>query len=106
MRDRFGPPDVSPEACCGLGGAAPILIAPIWPSAWMNFSLAALRGAKRPDLGTGMRSIEDARGLPCSIGLNVPEPLRTRPGLPCAKGVATRPGMACAVWPDLKSETS
>ncbi len=68
--------------------------------------LAALRGAVRPALGTGTRSIEDVRGLPCSIGLKVPDPLSESPSLPCVKVVACWPGITCAIWPDLKSATS
>src|ERR1035437_5089954 len=60
-----------------------------WPSAWMNCPFAALRGAESPAFGTMIRSIDEARGLPCSIGLSVPDPLKERPGLPCAKTVAT-----------------
>ena len=68
----------------------------------MSCPFAALRGAESPVFGTMIRSIDDARGLPCSIGLNVPDPLSERPGLPCAKAVAGWPGITCAIWPDLE----
>src|SRR6202171_5226794 len=76
------------------------------PRARVNCPLAAWRGAESPDFGTMICWMVDARGRPCSIGLNVPVPLNERPGLPCAKAVATCPGITCATWPDLKSATS
>ena len=44
--------------------------------------IAALRGAENPAFGTGTRSIVDARGLPCSIGWKLPDPLSESPALP------------------------
>src|ERR1043166_9334205 len=79
---------------------------PTGPSAWIDFPSPALFGAWRPPLGTEIRSMVEARGLPCSIGLKVPDPLSDRPGLPLAKLVAAWPGITCAIWPDLKSATS
>src|ERR1700690_869494 len=76
-----------------------------WPSAWTDCPFAALRGAESPVFGTMIRSIDEARGLPCSIGFSGPDPLRERPALPFAKAVATCPGITWAIWPDLKSAT-
>jgi hypothetical protein len=59
------------------------------PSARLNCPLAAWRGAESPDFGTMICWMVDARGRPCSMGLNVPVPLNERPGLPCAKAVAS-----------------
>ena len=58
---------------------------------------AALRGAERPAFGIGTRSIDGVRGLPCSIGLKLPDPLRESPTLPCEKVVACWPGITCAI---------
>ena len=60
---------------------------------WMLCAFVAWRIAVKPPRGTGTRSIEDARGLPCSMGLNVPEPPNERPDLPLAKAVACWPAI-------------
>ena len=44
-----------------------------------------------------MRSIVGALGVPFWIGMNVPEPLSERPGLPFAGEAAVCPGMTCAI---------
>src|SRR5439155_10225884 len=56
-----------------------------------------LPGANRPARGTGTRSTAEGRGLPCSIGLKVPDPPSVRPGLPWANAVARWPGITCAI---------
>src|SRR5260370_13283749 len=86
--------------------AAPGLMRSAWPSGWISCPLAAWSGGASTVFGTGIRSIDEARGLRCSIELKVPDPLKDNPGLPYAKAVATWPGITCATWPDLKSATS
>lgn len=68
-----------------------------WPTVRTCVPAAALRGAVRPFFGTIKRSTDDGRGLPCSIGLNAPDPASARPILPCAKEVADWPGITWAI---------
>ena len=76
------PPWTAAAACCdGLGAPAALVPLSIGPSAWIAWPFAALRGADRPDFGTGTRSMLEARGLPCSIGLKVPAAAQAEAGL-------------------------
>ena len=54
-------------------------------------------GADSPAFGTPMRAIVGALGAPFWIGMNVPEPLSERPGLPFAGEAAICPGKTCAI---------
>src|SRR4030081_4089572 len=94
--------DIRVAPCPGL----PVFRWGCGPSARLSCPFAAWRGAESPDFGTMSCWMVDARGRPCSIGANVPDPLNERPGLPCAEPVASCPGITCATWPDLKSATS
>src|SRR6185503_13652118 len=55
---------------------------------WTPCPFVAWRIAVKPPRGTGMRSTDGARGLPCSIGARAPVPPSERPVLPLAKAVA------------------
>lgn len=77
--------------------AATVADGVIWPTVRTCVPAAALRGAVRPVFGTIKRSTDDGRGLPCSIGLNAPDPVSARPILPWAKEVADWPGFTWAI---------
>src|SRR6185312_4913983 len=73
---------------------------------WTPGPFVAWRIAVKPPRGTGTRSTDGARGLPCSIGARAPVPPSERPVLPLANAVACWPAITWAIWPDLKSATS
>jgi hypothetical protein len=64
-------------------------------------SLAAFRGAERPPRGTGTGTIEDARGLPCSMAQRCLS--HVAKGQPCRRRwPSLLAAITCAIWPDLK----
>ena len=77
--------------------ARPRAATPFEPVPAEALALRRFCGADSPAFGTLSGAIVGALGAPFWIGMNVPEPLSERPGLPFAGEAAVCPGKTCAI---------